>query len=327
MHVEIHDGSVWKPLTLWDSTTPRVPTWTKQEYDLRPYAGKSVRVRFRFDSVDAQFNTFAGWYVDDVMFSGITAVPQAPTAAFSGSPRVGSAPLTVRFTDDSLNEPTVWAWDFDNDGSVDSAARNPSHTFTAVGDHTVRLTVTNPLGSSSEVRTAYVTVTRPAHDRHDDVESGTNGWTASGLWHIATAPADCGVPALSGDAQWHFGDPGSCTYDTGSAVTGSLQSPEFVLGGDSPALGFFHQAETESFDSPFDRRIVEIDAGAGWVELVSWDSSDSGPSDWTPELVDLSAYSGLTVRIRFRFDSVDNLFNDFRGWNIDEVTVFNVVSP
>ena len=37
---------------------------------------------------------------------------QAPTAAFSGTPTTGQAPLTVAFTDQSTGSPTGWAWFF-----------------------------------------------------------------------------------------------------------------------------------------------------------------------------------------------------------------------
>lgn len=326
MHVEIGDGTSWQPLAQWDSTTPAVPAWTWQEYDLSAFIGKTVQVRFRFDSVDGQFNDYGGWYVDDVLFSGITNVPQPPTAAFEASPRVGSGPLEVQFTDRSLNGATSWAWDFDSDGSIDSTARNPVHVYETEGTWTVRLTVTNDIGSSSEIKTDFITVSPPAHDWYDDMEDGPNGWTASGLWQLVTAAPDCGVDAQSGSAQWYFGDLATCTYDVGGAASGSLVSPTFVLGAGA-ALEFFHQAETESFDGPFDRRIVEIDDGTGWQTLVAWDSADPAPDGWTGETVDLGAYAGKTVRIRFRFDSVDNLYNDFRGWNIDDVTMFGVLSP
>src|SRR5207247_1391427 len=44
----------------------------------------------------------------------------APTADFSGTPTSGTAPLTVNFSDLSSGSPTSWAWDFDNNGVVDS---------------------------------------------------------------------------------------------------------------------------------------------------------------------------------------------------------------
>jgi len=44
----------------------------------------------------------------------------APTAAFSGTPTSGAAPLTVGFTDASTDDPTGWAWFF-GDETYDQA--------------------------------------------------------------------------------------------------------------------------------------------------------------------------------------------------------------
>ncbi len=49
----------------------------------------------------------------------------APVAAFISDVQTGTAPLTVNFTDQSTNTPTSWAWDFNNDGTVDSTAPEP----------------------------------------------------------------------------------------------------------------------------------------------------------------------------------------------------------
>jgi PKD repeat protein len=84
-----------------------------------------------------------------------------PEAAFSGIPTVGSAPLTVTFSNQSTGDITSWAWDFDNNGVVDSTEKNPVYTYTAPGTYTVKLTVTGPSGSDSEVKTNYITVTVP----------------------------------------------------------------------------------------------------------------------------------------------------------------------
>lgn len=81
----------------------------------------------------------------------------APVADFSASPASGSGPLTVRFTDTSLNSPTMWYWDF-GDGSTDSSTGNPSHTFTDPGSYTVTLTATNMYGTDTISKSDYITV-------------------------------------------------------------------------------------------------------------------------------------------------------------------------
>ncbi|UUN14636.1 MULTISPECIES: S8 family serine peptidase [Idiomarina] len=52
---------------------------------------------------------------------------------------------------------------------------------------------------------------------------------------------------------------------------------------------------------------------------------------WTNELLDLSAYVGSQIQIRFQFATIDHLYNGFRGWVIDHVRVVDryseVVDP
>ena len=86
---------------------------------------------------------------------------EAPVAAFTAIPTSGDAPLTVNFTDESTSTPTSWAWDFDNDGNVDSTEQNPVYTYNSAGNYTVNLTVANADGSDSEVKTEYIVVSEP----------------------------------------------------------------------------------------------------------------------------------------------------------------------
>jgi subtilisin family serine protease len=83
----------------------------------------------------------------------------APTAAFSGSPTSGQAPLAVAFTDQSTGSPTSWSWSFGDGGT--STAQHPTYTYSAAGTYDVSLTVSNAFGSSTETKIGYITVTAP----------------------------------------------------------------------------------------------------------------------------------------------------------------------
>jgi PKD repeat protein len=83
----------------------------------------------------------------------------SPIANFTANPKSGSASLSVQFTDTSIGNPTSWSWDFNNDGTTDSTSQNPTYTYSSVGNYTVKLTVTNLVGSDSEAKTNYITVT------------------------------------------------------------------------------------------------------------------------------------------------------------------------
>jgi len=82
-----------------------------------------------------------------------------PVADFVGEPTLGTAPLTVEFTDQSTNAPTSWTWDF-GDG-VTSTDQNPDHDYETAGTYTVTLTTSNVSGSDTEAKLSYVVVTEP----------------------------------------------------------------------------------------------------------------------------------------------------------------------
>ncbi|HOX35986.1 MAG TPA: PKD domain-containing protein, partial [Methanoregulaceae archaeon] len=96
-------------------------------------------------------------YISDVLIYSDDPAPVAPVAAFIATPTTGKAPLTVRFTDQSTNDPTSWTWDF-GDGNSSWSEQNPVHTYAAAGTYAVTLTATNSAGSDDEVKTGYITV-------------------------------------------------------------------------------------------------------------------------------------------------------------------------
>ena len=103
-------------------------------------------------------------YISEIIIYSTTPASevQPPVAAFSATPESGTVPLTVQFTDLSTNSPTSWAWDFTNNGSVDSTQQNPSYTFTTAGTYTVKLTATNSYGNTSKTKSDYITVSAPS---------------------------------------------------------------------------------------------------------------------------------------------------------------------
>jgi len=107
--------------------------------------------------LDARFLDSTGAILDHVtIIKGPITSP--PSANFTNDPASGGVPLSVDFTDLSQNDPTGWDWDFDNDGSVDSNAQNPSFMYSQAGLYSVKLSVTNPLGSDELTKIDQVCV-------------------------------------------------------------------------------------------------------------------------------------------------------------------------
>ena len=45
------------------------------------------------------------------------------------------------------------------------------------------------------------------------------------------------------------------------------------------------------------------------------------PSSYRTVVIDLSGYNGLPIQLQFKFDTVDDQFNNYRGWFIDDISI------
>ncbi len=97
-------------------------------------------------------NTF-GCETSETVFVALEAVP---VADFSANTTLLCDGFDVSFTDESQYFPTTWAWDF-GDGNT-SDEQNPVHTYAAMGEYTVSLTVTNAYGNDEVIKTDYIVI-------------------------------------------------------------------------------------------------------------------------------------------------------------------------
>jgi PKD repeat protein len=100
--------------------------------------------------LDAHFLDSTGAWRDAFTLYKGDAAP--PVADFDATPLSGPVPLDVAFTDRSTGDPSAWAWDFQNDGVVDSTLASPHHTYAAVGLYSVRMTASAAPGSDTIVK-------------------------------------------------------------------------------------------------------------------------------------------------------------------------------
>jgi hypothetical protein len=94
-------------------------------------------------------------------------VPTTPPTASFNAAAVSSCDLEFNFTDNSTNVPQNWLWDF-GDGTS-STLQNPSHTYPASGTYTVKLVVSNSVGSDSTTQT--VSIVLPAAPTVDELNA------------------------------------------------------------------------------------------------------------------------------------------------------------
>jgi len=143
---------------------------------------------------------------------GFISAPDAVAAVSGGatnSPPAANfdsacADLTCSFIDTSTDDGTIvaWSWDFESDGTPDSTAQNPGHTYAADGTYTVTLTVTDDDDATGSI-TQTVTVSSPG--------GGTNT-PPTASFSIDCADLACSFTDMSVDDGtivawlWDFGD-------------------------------------------------------------------------------------------------------------------------
>jgi hypothetical protein len=66
--VSADNGATWNQVFSLNSSNASQNVWVSSPtIDVSGFAGANVRIRFRFESVDSQFNDFLGWMIDDVL--------------------------------------------------------------------------------------------------------------------------------------------------------------------------------------------------------------------------------------------------------------------
>ena len=260
--------------------------WAQRTVSLASYVGGNVYIRFWFNTVDGLYNNYEGWYVDDVKVLGAFSGP-VPTAT-------PTPPATPTVT--STPTPT----------STLPPTSTPTATATAPATATPAAT---PTATPTPAGTVLF---------QDDMESGVGGWTATGLWHRSTRRS------VSPAAAWYYGQEATGNYNTGDPNSGTLTLPAISLAGVTQAQLIFPEWSQVEPDPNYDRTIVQLSAnGVDWAPAFE---SHGTSGAWAQRTVSLASYLGGNVSIRFRFNTVDGLFNNFEGWYVDDVKVVGTLS-
>lgn len=139
--------------------------------------------------------------------STFTVTTTAPFAKFTPSATKGLAPMTVIFTNESLNVDS-YSWDF-GDGSALSTEENPTHTFTGAGNYTVTLTA-SATGGGDSTYDVTINVLDGTPAEGEMLTGGTP--LVQGAWNVATLGN-----SLNPTLTWDY-DAGKPAGSVGSAV-------------------------------------------------------------------------------------------------------------
>jgi PKD repeat protein len=226
---------------------------------------------------------FARHTVDNFVLQVNTGDPDPVAASFTGSPRSGSPPLQVSFTNTSTGADTYF-WTF-GDGES-SSERSPSHSYTLPGNYSVSLRASGPGGQDTHVETGYVTVTG----------SLTAAFTAAPTVGQAPLLVTFTNQSTGGtNYTWDFGDGATSTsaspthtYANGGQYTVSLTARNGSGGEDTAtrvnyiqvdgAINAQFTASPTQGEAPLTVQFTDTSTG-GTVQSWLWDFGDGETSD------------------------------------------------
>ncbi|MBI4945394.1 MAG: PKD domain-containing protein [Bacteroidetes bacterium] len=209
------------------------------------------------------------------------AVNLTPVASFSATPTSScSAPLTVNFTDLSTGG-TNYNWTF-GDGTPNSTAQNPSHTYTSPGIYSVTLLVSDSITQCSHtlVKNNYIIISPPVANFTAAPKIGCTPLpvnfisTSSSLidpiksyiWNFGDGPND--TISTPGTAHTYTAAANyavTLTVTTTSGCT-NVSSSQLILVGQPPIAKFGIVEDTVCFNSP----VNFLDSSTGPVTNWRW---------------------------------------------------------
>ncbi len=142
----------------------------------------------------------------------------------------------------------------------------------------------------------------------DDMESGVNGWTHSGIndnWHQTTHRYN------SATHSWYSGVEGNWQY-TNENVT-RLVSPYFVT---TPGENLYYYTYY-SIEQDWDYGHLEVNNGSHFWWIL--DTYTGNQTSWIQKVYPMDNFHGKTTRVCFRFISDASVVQE--GWYVDDVYV------
>ncbi len=66
-----------EPLPFTSGGFNQAAVWRFEEFDLSPFAGQQIRLRFKFDTRDNLYNGFRGWFIDNIRVTNVRSISSA----------------------------------------------------------------------------------------------------------------------------------------------------------------------------------------------------------------------------------------------------------
>lgn len=341
---ELHVDVLSEGVLYLDAMTPVVGnqgnSWRSASVNLTAYVGKVANIRFR----GITGNDFASdLAIDDV---SITEAASAPVVTFTASNTQPCLNAAITLSDQSLNNPTSWAWTitpntFSYVGGTSASSQNPQVSFSASGTYTVTLVATNGFGSGTATQNAYINVAAAVVPA---IVEDFTAFTPAG-WSVAPSPGGT-TWDLSGNITGANGLPTTAaymdnyTYNSPNAEDGLLTMSIDLTSATSASMTFdvayveyaTTLIEGLRVDVTTDCGLTFVSTGYDKVGAVlatapqntgAWAPAAAG--DWRNESINLNPWVGQVIKVAFisTNDYGNNLYVD----NVNIISSPNAVDP
>ena len=303
------------------ATTP-VATFTtngvnyeKKSVDLSAYAGQTIYIAFRHYNVTDMY-----WLmIDDIRVGG----PELPVLSLAGLSNVA---LNSSATFTATSDVTPLAWYVDGVQQTETGTTFTT-TFTTLGNHTVKVSATNAVGTASDsivvnVVNASVTTFPWVEDFEANATAGNFGTFPVGWTTYAdnvanySQYADFGQSWSVYDFGWLGDGSAICLTYTNSTTACDrwLVTPQLVM----PATGDF-KLKFDVYGSQYSEKLAVLVSTTGnaktdFTQTVMPQTTLAAGANTM--LFDLSAYVGQSIYIAFRCTTTDGMYT-----LVDNVTV------
>lgn len=320
MEIDIWDGSSWNNEMILNGAqhTSNADPWTEAVVSLSSYAGDTIRVRFV--GFRTGFQTANDMALDDVWIGDSTACARPDSVQFVSAT---TNSITLQWSSSGALASIV-RYRVAGSGSAYNSQTSFGNTITLTGlspSTTYEISVRDSCGAGDVslwtpaelMSTVCGTITAPWFEHFDHAPwaegSGAqnNGdvihqcWTRPTNTGVRWTTGSGGTPSantgpssdVSGSGNYIFTE---ATIGTGTSVIESpfVYIPTFI---NNPVFQFSYHMYGGGIDSMF----IEIDDGSGYTQVKSivGGQQTANNDPWQLDSVNLSAYSGDTIKLRF----------------------------
>ncbi|MEL6864716.1 MAG: PKD domain-containing protein, partial [Bacteroidota bacterium] len=317
LHIDLFDGEDWHMNVIVPLSGHQSDNWRRAQINLSAFQHKVINVRFRA-------STGFG-HLSDIAIDNVALYDQGtePIAAFTVDQTFSCPGAPIRFSDNSYHSPTQFTWDFGDPDRIEfvegtsATDRNPVVQFKDASFYDVQLICSNANGTDTARLNDFIHISSgrslPVAENFDEFQNSIiNNWIIHNpddqiSWDLIEVKGIDDRPTQALYINNH-------SYDAIGELD-ELQSPVIDLQDNQQPILRFDISYAQYNKDYADGFLVLLsnDCGESFEEVIfeeegtdlatvsdqtnGW--SPTQGTDWRSKYIDLSAYAGQSIILRF----------------------------